>query len=155
MLAACNGGAAPAPTLHNEAPAPAVDQGGLAIALERTACLGACPEYRVAIARDGRVDWHGTANVRVLGDAHGLVDRRQLDQLAVLLDLAKFYAREPDGHLGKSATITICTDLPSVKLEATERGHHNAIDYDGCQKDPDLENLITEIERIAGSAAWR
>lgn len=154
MLAAC-GGTAPAPTLHNEAPAPAVDQGGLAIELERTACLGACPEYRVAIARDGRVAWHGIANVRVLGEARGTIERRNLDQLAVLLDMAKFYAREPDGHLGKSATITICTDLPSVKLAATERGHHNAIDYDGCQKDPDLETLIGEIERIAGVAAWR
>ena len=154
MVAAC-GSTPPAPALHNEAPAPGVDPGGLAIRLERTACLGACPEYRVAITRDGHVDWHGIANVRVLGDAHGSIDQRHLNQLAVLLDMAKFYARERDGHLGKSETITICTDLPSVKLEATDRGHHNAIEYDGCQKDQGLEDLIDQIEDIARTVTWR
>lgn len=122
---------------------------------ERTACLGACPEYRVTISRDGRVAWHGIANVRVIGDAHGSIERRQLDQLAVLLDMAKFYSRQRFGQLPGTELTTICTDLPGVKLEATEPGHHNTIEYDGCQKDPDLETLIDEIEHIAGTAAWR
>jgi hypothetical protein len=155
VVAAC-GGAAPEPaTIHNEAPPPAVQPGGLEVTFERTDCLGACPTYQVRIHHDGRVDWHGIANVRVVGDAHGFADQHQLAQLAVTLDLAKFYAREPDGKLGKSDTITICTDLPSVKITAAEPGHRNSIDYDGCQKDADLERLVEQLDAVAGTAAWR
>jgi hypothetical protein len=156
VLAACSG-AAPAPVaLHNEAPAPAVDQGGLEITFERTECFGACPTYRVKIHRDGRVDWHGTANVRVVGEARGVVDRHELDQLEVALELAKFYVRESDGRLPENDLTTICTDRASVKIEATgPRGHHNAIDYDGCQKDADLERLVEQLDDIAGTSAWR
>jgi hypothetical protein len=155
LLAAC-GGAAPAPAaLHNEAPPPAVQPGGLEVTFERTDCLGACPTYRVKIHHDGRIDWHGIANVRFVGDAHGFADHHALAQLAVTLDLVKFYDRESDGHLGKTETITICTDLPSVKITATEPGHHNSIDYDGCQKDADLERLVEQLDAVAGTAAWR
>ncbi|MEP6865293.1 MAG: DUF6438 domain-containing protein [Deltaproteobacteria bacterium] len=155
MLAAC-GGPAPAPApLHNEAPRPAIQPGGLEVTFERTDCLGACPTYRVKIHHDGRIDWHGIANVRVVGEAHGFADQHELDQLSVGLELAKFYDRESDGKLGKTDTITICTDLPSVKISATAPGHHNAIDYDGCQKDADLERLVEQLDDVAGTAAWR
>ena len=155
MVAACGGGAAPPPTLHNEAPAPAIQPGGLEVTFERTACFGACPTYRVKIHSDGRVDWVGGANVRVIGEAHGVADRRKLDQLAVTLDLVKFYARESDGHLGKPDVIVVCTDLPSVRISAVAPGQHNAIDYDGCQKDIDLERLVEQLDDVAGTAAWR
>ena len=155
MIAAC-GGAAPAPEpLHNEAPPPAVQPGGLEVTFERTSCLGMCPTYVVKIHHDGRVDWQGTANVRVLGNAHGFADQHELDQLSVALELAKFYARDPWGKLGKTDTITVCTDLPSVKITATEPGHHNSIDYDGCVKDADLERLVELLDDVAGTATWR
>ncbi|HET9987201.1 MAG TPA: DUF6438 domain-containing protein [Kofleriaceae bacterium] len=155
MLAGCSA-AAPAPApLHNEAPAPAVDQGGLEVTFERTECFGTCPTYRVKIHRDGRIDWHGTANVRVIGDAYGVVDRRKLGQLEVALELARFYERDIAGQLPKTPLTTICTDRASVKIEARAPGHHNAIDYDGCQKDVDVEHLVEQVEDIAGTAAWR
>lgn len=141
--------------MHNEAPAPAVDQGGLEVTFERTECFGACPTYRVKIHRDGVIDWHGTANVRVIGDAHGVVDRRKLAQLEVALELARFYERDLGGHMPDTPLTVICTDRASVKISATAPGHHNAIDYDGCQKEPDVDHLVEQLEDIAGTAAWR
>jgi hypothetical protein len=157
VLAGCGGAAAP-PTepLANHAPAQAVDPGGLEVRFERTACMGPCPTYRVTIHRDGRVDWHGAENVRVAGDMHGLIDRRALGRLEVALELAKFYERKDDGRLGENGVIMICTDVPSVVIEATAPGKHNKIDYTlGCAKDPALDQLVDQLDQIAGTAAWR
>ena len=40
----------------------------IVITLERTICLGECPDYRVEIRGDGRVTYHGENYVAVEGD---------------------------------------------------------------------------------------
>ena len=49
------------------APAPTPDYASLVITLERTACFGTCPIYKLTVYGDGRVEYEGERFVTVTG----------------------------------------------------------------------------------------
>jgi hypothetical protein len=51
------------------------------VTLERTACFGTCPVYKVAIDADGAVRWRGEANVAHKGRARGHADPAKVAEL--------------------------------------------------------------------------
>lgn len=76
--------------------------------LERTACYGFCPVYKVTIFRDGAVEYEGEQFVKVRGRAAGRISAGQLDELDAL------FQRNGYLQLASSYQKQNVTDLPSA-----------------------------------------
>lgn len=167
LLAGCwTGGGAPA-----AAPEPARprDLPALEISLERGPCFGMCPQFKLTIRGDGRVDWVGKANVAAPGVRRGRISRDDLEALDREVDLARFFDRDRYGRIprepvcttrGNTRTCTftsavICGDI-SHSIITVRRGHHaHRIDFDHCAEDDDaLDELEARIVMRAGAAPW-
>jgi hypothetical protein len=122
---------------------------------EHGACYGTCPHYRVDILSDHTVVWHGIADVKTIGVAHGRIDDRQLDKIRIALELASFDARDEFGTL-HGATVTHCDDVPHIRITVTRRGVAHTIDHSlHCGPDDGLDQLETTLDEVAGTAAWK
>lgn len=55
------------------------------IDLERTACFGRCPVYRVSLFKGGRAEWHGVRYTERAGDFEGKVNVFDYGKLCYLL----------------------------------------------------------------------
>jgi Domain of unknown function (DUF6438) len=157
VVAAC-GSSAPPPPLTNRPPEPAVDSNasGDMITFSRDDdCLDhTCPTYRVAIRPDGRIEWLGLENVRLVGHAVGTVEPRQLDKLRVAFELVKFDERNPDGSLGTSDTIIVCADGWDFKIERAHATVRHKVDHwHNCPHDADLERLESLLDETV--SAWK
>lgn len=125
------------------------------ISLERTACGGECPAYRVSIDARGNVVYEGTEFVRINGLQR---DRISVSQVATLLETAMrigfFELREqyrdirnPDG------TYTIVTDQPTVFVTVTREGRSRRVeDYIGAPEG--LKELESQIDEAASTKQW-
>ena len=117
------------------------------IALQRTACYGRCPVYRVEVDAAGEVVYSGERHVATVGEARGSVGA---DVVAALADA---FAEADFASLPDSLTwdADVCqpaaTDHPSVvtTLETalgTKTVHHDH----GCRRSARLDSL-RELER--------
>jgi hypothetical protein len=157
VLAAC-GSSAPPATLANRPPEPGVDpdpsDDRITFSRDDDCLDHACPTYRVTIHRDGRIEWLGLENVRLVGHAVGTVEARKRDQLRVAFDLVKFDERNADGSLGKSDTIIVCADGWDFKIARTHAGVTHKVDHwYHCPRDADLEGLESLLDDTV--AAWK
>ena len=116
---------------------------------ERTACLGACPVYRVSIDAKGNVVYDGARFVRVTGRQ---TDRVAVSRVAAILERAervRFFELK-DRYLeiqypdGSSSTVF---DLPTTFVTITKGGRSKRVeDYVGAPEGlADLERLIDEV----------
>jgi hypothetical protein len=116
------------------------------IKLERTACFGFCPVYRVSIDARGNVTYDGVSFVRVAGRQ---TDRIPISSVAALLatvDRIRFF--ELDDKYRQ-----LITDLPTTFVTVTRDGHSKRIeDYFGAPKS--LHDLEQQIDDLAGTARW-
>lgn len=153
-VVAC-GSSTPPATLANQAPLPAVDANTAdEIAFSRDCLDHTCPTYRAVIHRDGRVEWLGLSNVRLVGHAVGTVESRELDKLRIAFDLVKFDERNADGRLGKSDAIVVCADGWDFKIARTHAGVRHEVDHlHDCPHDVDLEGLERLLDETV--AAWK
>src|SRR6476620_2929455 len=76
------------------------------VSLERTACYGRCPIYKVTVLRDGTVLWEGERFVKVTGKATAKVS------VSVIMDLAKAFAKADFFALQDRYTNRDVTDHP-------------------------------------------
>src|SRR5689334_25254204 len=118
LLAGCWTGtearpAAPEPELP---PARPSERPPLEISLERTACLGRCPVYKVAIRDDGRVEWRGAAHVAAPGARTRRIERAALDELDRELAAARFFDRDAFGALPKEAVCVMSGNVRSCSF---------------------------------------
>ena len=60
------------------------------ITLERTACFGTCPVYKVTVKRDGNVTFEGTEFVKETGMHSGKISGQQFQQLAAKIEQIGF-----------------------------------------------------------------
>lgn len=125
------------------------------ITLERTACLGTCPVYKVTITGDGGVDYEGKEYVRVVGTRRAKINPAEVEHLVQAFqnihyfDLKDAYRSitNPDG------TETIVTDLPTTYTSLSLDGRHMKVeDYVGAPKD--LEELEGKIDATANTKRW-
>ena len=144
----------PAPLLADEA------GGGSAptpvITLERTACFGTCPVYRLSVTDDGTVSFEGRAHVPQLGRASAQVSPKEVDALLSELERAGYFSFASRYTPAEPACGRYSTDSPtaitSVRLESrTKRIEH---DY-GCGAAPGaLTVLERRIDEVLGSGQW-
>ena len=68
-----------------------VDLAKLRIALQRTACFGTCPQYRVEVRGDGEVTYRGDEFVLVTGEQHWRVPAATVAPLIALLRRSDYF----------------------------------------------------------------
>lgn len=134
--------------LANAAPAPPADT--IIASLERTACFGYCPIYKVSIHADGRIEYHGEHHVKRKGDATGQLTAVQL---AAVRDafVAADYFKLADKYEDESMT-----DAPSAITSFTDGGRTKTIShYHGDMHAPKvLGELEIKIDNIIGIEKW-
>lgn len=156
------------PAVENHAGSAVPLPTGLDLTFSRTECLGTCPVYTVTIHHDGRVEWEGKKNVRVIGRSRKQLERNGLAQLAVAIDGARFFEREHDGRLPpppcdnhNGTTICLrgfstCSDTSHFTIRVTRDGVTHEVDDAGCYREEleDLRRLELALQQIAGTAVW-
>jgi hypothetical protein len=130
--------------------------GKSAITLERTACFGACPVYRLSVSPTGEVTYEGKAHVRRLGTATGKVPQERLNQLLTELDKASYFSFASRYTSAEPACGRYATDSPTVISSVTLRGRTKRIEHDyGCGAAPGaLVVLERRIDEMVGSGQW-
>jgi hypothetical protein len=123
-----------------------IDYESAVITLERTACFGTCPVYKLTIYGDGRVVYVGGDFVGVKGTQTAEITRADVKAV-----VDEFY-RIDYFSLQSEYTAPI-TDLPTTITSISIGGTRKQVtDYHGApQKLRDLEKRIDEI---AGSSKW-
>src|SRR5215467_9195001 len=112
-LAAIAAAAAPdSGTIHAQQPRSAPDS----VVLERTACLGSCPAYRLSLRRTGEVQFQSRNNGESL-DATDRVAPATLDSLLRRAVQDGFFEL-PDrvGYVGSPLCPSVFTDAPTLTL---------------------------------------
>jgi Domain of unknown function (DUF6438) len=127
-----------------------------AITLERTACFGTCPVYRLAVTADGTVSYEGRANVRQLGRATAQVPPRAVEALLGELEGAGYFSFANRYTGAERACGRYVTDLPSAIISVNYRGRSKRIVHDqGCGSAPGaLTVLARRIDEVLRSGRW-
>jgi hypothetical protein len=127
-----------------------------AITLERTACFGGCPIYRLWISPTGDVTYEGKAHVRRLGTATGKIPKQRLDGLLNELEKAGYFSFAGRYTANEPACGRYATDLPSVISSVTVDGRTKRIEHDyGCGGAPGaLVVLERRIDEVVASGQW-
>lgn len=146
---------------------PIVDRDKLTIALQRSACFGACPDYSVTIHGDGRVvfetDGEATDLVsglhRAMAFSSGVLVRGRhddrIDPAAVAALVQQF--REAHFFSLRDEYAAQITDHPTYVLTIdTGHGKKTVVDYVGQEvgMPRSVSHLQEEVDRLAGTARW-
>lgn len=128
----------------------------LVVALERGACRGRCPEYRVELFERGTVKFNGIKNVAVVGSAAGSVAPGAVQSIAAQLAQGGFAALDTAYVYGSAGCGQYHTDMPMIVLWARAGTVVRKVQYDpGCQGAPAiLKTLPARIDSVAGTQSW-
>jgi hypothetical protein len=136
------------------------------VTLERTACEGTCPVYRVVILEDGSVEYDGYRFVKV-GSATTTLSQEQIQALLAAINKARYFSLRDSYRRGRDGCPTWVTDHPSALTSVTSGGVTKKIDHDlGCWELPapdrrlgasypsELTAFETAIDDIVNTARW-
>jgi hypothetical protein len=126
------------------------------VTLERTACFGRCPVYRLSISAGGIVRYEGKANVEHLGSAEETIPAARVDSLVEELRQRGYFGLAEAYVLDSPACGRYSTDSPSVITSVAAGGDHKQIRHDyGCSDaPPELARLEARIDEVAGASRW-
>jgi len=122
----------------------------LAIKLERTQCLGSCPDYSVEIHGDGTIIYEGKAYVVIPGRHTARIAPAAVRQLFQKFKSANFFWL-------LDAYEAPITDFPYFRTTLSFDGRSKAVtDYVGraIGMPQVVSALETEIDRVVGTARW-
>jgi (2Fe-2S) ferredoxin len=114
------------------------------ITLERTACLGTCPIYKLSIYGDGRVIYEGIRFVKIEGTVTTTISEEKIKQLVTEFQSIDYFS------LNDSYEEFNATDMPSAMTSLTVGGKTKTIrhyhgDFSAPKKLTELENKIDHI----------
>lgn len=126
------------------------------IELERTACLGSCPVYTVALREDGSVRYEGREHVKQSGTATATVSPAAVQGLVDAANTAGFFGLADRYAHGEPTCPLYTTDSPRTFIAITANGRTKRIEHDyGCENGPKaLVTLANRIDSVAGSSKW-
>jgi hypothetical protein len=129
---------------------------GDSIALERTACLGTCPAYRVSITRAGDVHFVSRNYGEPAWGGEGHVDSSGFRDLMVTALFGRFTALPDTIETERKYCPTRPTDQPRAIVTIYYRdATKTVVDYQGCMWAPVMLRRFEEaIDKTAGSAQW-
>jgi len=151
LLAACAprnaGSSAAESTESNKAPV---------ITLERTACFGICPVYRLSVTAEGVVSYEGKAHVRNMGEASGRISSDRVEALLSEIDQAGYFSFASRYTASEPACGRYSTDSPSAVTSVQLQGRAKRIEHDhGCGAAPGALGLLERrIDEVLGSEQW-
>jgi hypothetical protein len=121
----------------------------LVITLERTACFGTCPIYKLTISGDGTVSYEGQDFVQVKGEQTASLSAAQIQDLVSAFEQAQFFTLTDYTHEDT-------TDSPSVITSMTLNGKTKTVNhYYGDDSAPQaLFDLESKIDEITNSKQW-
>lgn len=129
---------------------PRPDKSSIEIRLDRTMCLGNCPEYNVTIYGNGAVVFEGFSGVSAVGIWKRQADPRRVQELARQIERAGFLDQQYEDLPGGF-------DYPEAVLSVQIGPRHNVArhlvgtDYPTLKP---LEDLEADIESVADSMQW-
>jgi len=115
------------------------------LTLERTACLGTCPEYKVTILADGSVQYEGQWYVHAKGVRKKTIPPSDVEKLVQRLRSEDFFVWEEKK--------TTCLDLPEVHITVTLDGRHRHV-LEGCNEAGKVFALANAVDKTAGTKQW-
>jgi len=119
----------------------------LVITLQRTACFGTCPVYKLTIRGDGSVTYEGRKYVRIVGTRQSTIDR------AAVAKLVQEFADAGYFGFGDRYRSRFVSDQPTVFTSLTMSGRRKSVeDYWGAPAA--LKALEQKIDDLAGSKKW-
>ncbi len=129
---------------------------GAAITLERTACFGECPVYRIAVSPSGLLTYEGSANVRRIGTATAQIPPDRVNALLVELERAGYFTFASRYAASEPTCRRYSTDSPTTISSATFKGRTKRIEHDyGCGGVPGaLTVLEKRIDEVLESDQW-
>ncbi|MEX2117292.1 MAG: DUF6438 domain-containing protein [Bacteroidota bacterium] len=124
--------------------------------LERTACYGSCPVYRLAYVSDGRVFFEGSGFTDQRGLMRGTADRSNFQNLVQQMTSAGFQSLN-DEYLDDGCS-QLSTDSPSAIVILKLGGQLKRVNhYHGCNGFPgemELLSLEEAIDSLTNSKRW-
>ena len=121
----------------------------LMITLERTACHGTCPIYKLTIEGNGTVIYEGQDFVQVKGRQTASLSPAQIQELVSAFEQANFFTLMDYTHEDT-------TDSPSVMTSITLNGQTRTVNhYYGDSSAPQaLFDLESKIDELTNSKQW-
>jgi hypothetical protein len=129
---------------------------GEAISLERTACFGRCPVYRITVTSAGAVTYEGRANVRHIGSATAKISADSVTGLLREMEAAGYFTLSDRYAVSEPTCRRYTTDSPTAISSATFRGRTKRIEHDyGCGGVPGALTVLEQrIDEVLGSDQW-
>jgi acetamidase/formamidase len=128
------------------------------ITMERGACFGTCPMYKVTLRSDGTVTFDGANFVKNKGTATGKITPEDFNKLVSEFEKVKFFSLDDTYEPGSPGCGPAATDLPYVRTSIQMKGKTKSIShYQGCLNSEvvrTLLNLDRKIDEIAGTEKW-
>jgi hypothetical protein len=128
------------------------------ITLERTACYGTCPVYKLTISADGTVTFKGERFTKVVGEAKGRITESDFQRLVAEFEKIDYFSL-PDSFVpGTPVCPRRVTDMPSANTSIRLKGKTKRVKhYYGCGDAGVLGKLIMlekMIDEFAATERW-
>lgn len=128
------------------------------ITLERTACFGTCPMYKIDITSDGTVTFKGERFTKTTGIAKGKISVADFRQLVSEFEKINYFSL-PDSYApGTPVCPQMITDMPSANTSIRLKGKTKSVaHYYGCGDKGALAQLTAlekKIDEVAGTQKW-
>ena len=127
-----------------------------AISLERTACFGRCPVYRISVTMAGAVTYEGRADVRRIGTVAAEISPDSVAALLREMEQAGYFTFSDRYAVSEPTCRRYTTDSPTAISSATFRGRTKRIQHDyGCGGVPGALTVLEQrIDEVLGSEQW-
>lgn len=128
------------------------------ITLQRTACFGTCPVYKLTIKSDGSVTFEGVRFTKTTGIATGKITPGDFRTLAKEFEKINYFSL-PDAYMpGTKECPQRVTDMPSAETSIRFNGRTKSVShYHGCGTEGALAKLTAlenKIDEVVGTQKW-
>jgi acetamidase/formamidase len=134
------------------------NRGDDAITLERTACFGTCPIYKLTIASDGTVTFDGRRFTKTIGVAKGQISAQDFRRLVAEFQRIDYFSLPDNYAPGTPVCPQMITDMPSADTSLRLNGKAKSVShYHGCGNSGALAKLTAlenKIDEVAGTEKW-
>lgn len=128
------------------------------ITLERTACFGSCPIYKLTIFDDGQVVFEGKEFVKHPGTHTSQITKSQLEDLVRQFEKIDYFNLDENYTDDPRNCPEQWTDNPSAISSLNWNGKKNAVrHYYGCRGSKIAEQLMdleTKIDEVVNTNQW-
>jgi hypothetical protein len=128
------------------------------ITLQRTACFGTCPVYKLTIKSDGAVTFEGQRFTKTNGIANGEISPSDFRSLVNEFEKINYFSLADAYTPGTKECPRKITDMPSADTSIRLTGKTKSVShYHGCGTEGVLQKLTTledKIDEVAGTQKW-